>query len=105
MTTPSAVSYPPPNGGPPSDLGRVADALQDLADRHTRIENLVSAPSAGRLLDINEAAKMLNVSVRTLESHVALGDIAVVRIGAGRGVRRFDPNALDAFVWRQTRRL
>ncbi len=66
-------------------------------------ERLSSGPAP--LLDIREASEYLSVSVRTVESLVALAEIPVVRIGAGRGVRRFETRALDAFVRRNTRSL
>lgn len=59
----------------------------------------------GALLDLTGAAERLNVSRRTVESLVSVGELAVVRIGLGRGVRRFDPAALDAYIRRSTRTL
>lgn len=57
------------------------------------------------LLDLAGAAAHLNVSTRTVESLVALGEIPVVRIGLGRGVRRFERASIDAYVRRHTRSL
>ena len=82
----------------PDVLDAISDGVADrLADR------LSPAPSP--LLDIREAAEYLAVSVRTVESLVALGEIPVVRIGTGRGVRRFERRSLDAFVRRSARAL
>lgn len=86
---------------PPLD-GPTLDALAAaLADRVAELVGATVAP----LLDLAGAAARLNVSERTVEALVAAGEIPVVRIGTGRGVRRFDPAALDAFVRRQTRAL
>ena len=57
------------------------------------------------LLDIKAAAARLNVSTRTVEALVADGEIPVVRIGTGRGSRRFDPAAVEAFIRRNARSL
>ena len=99
---------------PPPDLDApTLDALAaDLEARVRRAirEELAAAGDrqpfgAPPLLDLTGAAARLNVSERTVESLVASGEIPVVRIGTGRGVRRFDPAALEAFVRRQTRAL
>lgn len=82
------------------------DALVSEVEARVRqaVREELAAASADRpaepLLDLAGAAARLNVSARTVESLVALGEIPVVRIGTGRGVRRFDPEALDAFVRR-----
>ena len=79
----------------------VVEAIADgVADR---LSDRLLAPEA--LLDIKGAARYLAVSVRTVEALVALGEIPVVRIGAGRGVRRFERAALTAYVRRNTRSL
>ena len=65
-----------------------------------------SSPTAPPpLLDLAGAAARLNVSKRTVEALIALGEIPVVRIGTGRGVRRFDPAAIEAFIRRRVRSL
>ena len=78
----------------PDDIAAIAEGVVALLN-----------PVPYALLDINEAANALAVSVRTVESLVALGEIPVVRIGTGRGVRRFERRALDAYVRRSTRAL
>ena len=87
-----------PNDLSDNDIGQLATRIAAL------LIPQIDAPSR-RLLDIKEVAERLHTSVRTVETQVALGEIPVVRIGAGRGVRRFDPAAVDAFVRRQTRTL
>lgn len=79
------------------------DAVAELAEALGRILRDQLAPPP--LLDLAGAAARLNVSERTVESLVALGEIPVVRIGTGRGVRRFDPAAIEAFIRRQARSL
>ena len=91
---------PPPNSPTDRSEGELADAIAERV-----AERLVQVLAPPSLLDIDGAAARLNVSVRTVESLVALGEIPVVRIGVGRGVRRFSPSALDAFVRRHTRSL
>ena len=68
-------------------------------------EEIAEAVEPPALFDLGAVARRLSVSERTVESLVALGEIPVVRIGTGRGVRRFDPAAVEAFVRRQTRAL
>ncbi|WP_158225270.1 helix-turn-helix domain-containing protein [Rubrivirga sp. SAORIC476] len=96
---------PDPDTPPP-------DALADLEALFRRAvrEELAAArdrPSIGEppLYDLAGAAARLNVSERTVESLVATGEIPVVRIGTGRGVRRFEPSALQAFIRRNARTL
>lgn len=94
---------------PPRDLDAFAADLESRVRRAIREEIAAASDrrpaSAPPLLDLKGAAARLNVSERTVESLVASGEIPVVRIGTGRGVRRFDPTALEAFVRRQTRAL
>lgn len=95
----------------PDDSGDVSHAegqiVAEVAKQTAQaiLDWLGASIDAQPLLDINGAAKRLNVSPRTVESHVAQGDIPVIRIGTKRGVRRFDPAALDAFIRRNTRTL
>ena len=94
----------PPGGKPDDPPGLDLDALAD------RIAARITSPTAApdrRMLDLDGVASRLNVSPRTVESIVAAGEIPVVRIGAPgkRGVRRFDPAAVEAYVRRQTRAL
>ena len=98
---------PPDLDAPPLDA--LAASLAPLLRRAIR-EELAAAgdrPPAGPppLLDLAGAAARLNVSERTVESLVALGEIPVVRIGTGRGVRRFDADAVEAFIRRKARTL
>lgn len=95
-------------------LGAEADALgvpsldlDALAGRlAARVAELVEeARTPPPLLDLDGAARRLNVSTRTVEALVADGEIPVVRIGTGRGVRRFDPAAVEAFIRRNARSL
>lgn len=53
------------------------------------------------LLDLSAVARWLNVSERLIETFVAAGEIPCLRIGQGRGVRRFEPAAVEAFIRRQ----
>ncbi|WP_412060354.1 helix-turn-helix domain-containing protein [Rubrivirga sp. IMCC45206] len=94
---------PPPSPAPdrpPADLDALAASL---ADRVAQLVDAARTPPP--LLDLAGAAARLNVSTRTVEALVASGDIPVTRIGAGRGVRRFDPAAVEAFIRRNTRAL
>lgn len=97
---------PPDTSSQPSaenKLGHLQNLdLDALADRIA--DRIAVRP---KLLDLNGVASMLNVGVRTVETLVAAGEIPVARIGAPgrRGVRRFDPAAVEAYVRRQTRAL
>lgn len=94
----SRIDVPPAGTDPVAVIQAIADGVADrLADR------LVADPRA--LLDLAGAAARLNVSKRTVESLVAVGELPVVRIGLGRGVRRFDPATIDALIRRNTRSL
>lgn len=91
------------------DLDALAADLEARVRRAIR-EELAAAgdrPPAGPspLLDLAGTAARLNVSERTVESLVASGEIPVVRIGTGRGVRRFDPASVEAFIRRRARAL
>ena len=81
-------------------LDQIADELADRVGQ--LLKDRLSPPP---LLDLAGAAARLNVSERTVESLVSLGEIPVVRIGTGRGVRRFDPAAVEAFIRRKARTL
>jgi hypothetical protein len=54
-----------------------------------------------------QAAAKLNCSIKTLNGHVAAGDLRCVDIGRGRKRRhiRFAPADLDAFIEAQTRKV
>lgn len=88
-TSPRVEADKPPAAG--LDLDALADAL---------VSRLGSAgPSP--LLDLPAVARWLNISERLVETFVAAGDLPVLRIGQGRGVRRFEPAAVEAFIRRQ----
>ncbi|SDO56190.1 DNA binding domain-containing protein, excisionase family [Methylobacterium phyllostachyos] len=57
------------------------------------------------LLTADEAAELLRISRRTLDGHVARGDIAYISVGLGekRTRKRFDPADIDRFRERQRR--
>ena len=98
-----------PRPAVPPDLDALADDLEARVRRAIREElaadRPAAPPQAPPLLDLAGTAARLNVSERTVESLVALGEIPVVRIGTGRGVRRFDPDAVEAFIRRRARTL
>ena len=106
-------AVPPPSPAPdrPPTVDRPHEAepldLDALAARlAARVAELVEeARTPPPLLDLDGAARRLNVSTRTVEALVADGEIPVVRIGTGRGVRRFDPAAIEAFIRRNARSL
>ena len=93
----------------PRDPDAFTADLEALLRRAVREEIAAAGdrPPVGEppLLDLAGAAARLNVSERTVESLVATGEIPVVRIGTGRGVRRFEPSALQAFIRRNARTL
>ena len=99
-----------PDAPDPRALDRLAAAVADrLAGAvETAVEeavrgHLYQPQEAPPLLDLKGAAARLAVSERTVETLVALGELPVIRIGAGRGVRRFEPAALDALIRRRAR--
>ena len=71
----------------------VEDAIQPLI--------AVLGPPPGTLISREDAAKMLGVSVRKLDTLAADGDLHPVRIGR---VVRYEPRALREFASRQARR-
>lgn len=94
---------PDPTGPSPDSF---ADAI--VARVREAVREELAGQGAPPLLDLPGVAARLNVSKRTVEALVAAGELPVVRIGAGprtRGVRRFDPAAVDAFIRRRARQL
>ncbi|WP_179299719.1 helix-turn-helix domain-containing protein [Rubrivirga marina] len=101
-------SSSPPRLGAEADVPASAGLdLDALAGRlAARVAELIEeARTPPPLLDLDGAARRLNVSTRTVEALVADGEIPVIRIGTGRGVRRFDPAAVEAFIRRNARSL
>ena len=74
-------------------------ALDAIADRLAdRLSTLPSAPPP--LLNSAEVADWLNVSERTVDNLVALGELIPVRVTpSGRG-RRFERRGVEAFIRR-----
>ncbi len=99
----SAPDRPP--SGSPAATGLDGLDLEALAERlAARVAELAEAArTPPPLLDLDAAAARLNVSPRTVRALVSDGEIPVIRIGTGRGVRRFDPEAIEAFIRRNAR--
>ena len=98
----------PPDATPPPDASSTLPASPPGLDLDALADRIASRIQARpKMLDLAGVASLLNVSERTVESIVAAGEIPVARIGAPgrRGVRRFDPAAVEAYVRRQTRAL
>lgn len=91
-----------PPSGPADSLDLDAIAAR-LADRVAELVEAARTPPP--LLDLDGAAKRLNVSTRTVRALVADDEIPVIRVGTGRGAVRFEPKAVEAFIRRQTRSL
>ena len=105
---PSPAPDRPPSGSPlaspqPPTALDVEGLAQQLAERVAELVEAARTPPP--LLTEGEVAARLNVSPRTVQALVADGEIPVVRIGTGRGVRRFDPAAVEAFIRRNARSL
>lgn len=86
--------------GTPSTRPPLSDAALDaIADRLAdRLSTLPSAPPP--LLTSTEVADWLNVSERTVDNLVALGELIPVRVTpSGRG-RRFERRGVEAFIRR-----
>jgi excisionase family DNA binding protein len=88
------------------------DAL-DRLQKHSRKPRspgghgqLSTTPPPGGLLTTRQAAARLNVSIKTLNAHVAAGELKYVTIGKGekRPRRYFTVADIDAFVANQTRK-
>lgn len=62
------------------------------------LEEMTDGPDTARLLTREEAADVLNVSVRTLDALEEAGKIRAIRIG--RSVR-YHPETVDRFVRRR----
>ena len=97
-------------GTPPIDLLKTVSGASDLESLATAIAQQVAHAIALEqlpppLLDLKGAARRLNVSTSTVESLVAMGELSVIRIGTGRGVRRFDHSSLEALIRRRARSL
>lgn len=87
----------------PITLTIPTDGLLDAVTRAVRDSAPTTRPPtpARPLLDVKGLARHLGVSVRTVESLVAEGAIAVTRVGIQR---RFTPEAVDAFLRSNSRR-
>lgn len=97
-----APDRPPTERPADPDLDALATRLAD------RVAEMVDeARQPPPLLDLAGVARRLNVSERTVENIVAAGELPVVRLGTGtrRGLRRFDPAAVEAYIRRQARSL
>ena len=81
-----------------ASLGPLAELVAALvADR------VAERLAGGRpLLKLDQVAARLNCGETTVKDLVADGRLPVVRVGTGRGARRFDPDAVDEFVRRNT---
>ena len=88
------------SGDKPSTRPPLSDAALDvIAERLAdRLSALPSAPPP--LLTSTEVADWLNVSERTVDNLVALGELIPVRVTpSGRG-RRFERRGVEAFIRR-----
>lgn len=56
--------------------------------RRSRAAAVATPVDVGRLMTLTEVADRLAVSVRTLDRMIARGELRIVRLGRGRGVRR-----------------
>ena len=89
---------PPPGDGPAPRLARVLERLDALeAKLNEKFDELRKARDPDRLLTREEAAERLQVSVRTLDTLRAAGELRAVKVK--RRVR-FDPEAIEAYVRR-----
>ena len=79
---------------PPDDVERVLDRLDTLEEK---LDALRAERDPDRLLSREEAADRLNVSVRTLDTLRAAGEIRAVKVK--RRVS-FHPGALEAYIRR-----
>jgi len=80
------------DAGPPLSIPEKLDRMISL------LESLVDRSDTERLLTREEAADVLNVSVRKLDALEEAGEIQAIRIG--RSVR-YHPDVLDRFIRRQ----
>ena len=103
MTTQPAPTRSPSIGtadGKPSPRPLLSEAALDaIADRLAdRLSTIPTAPPP--LLTSTEVADWLNVSERTVDNLVALGELVPVRVTpSGRG-RRFERRGVEAFIRR-----
>lgn len=66
----------------------------------------ITAPTKalGRLLTLREAAELLNLSVRSLHRMITRRELAVIRLGHGRGVLRVTQAELERVIAAGTHR-
>jgi excisionase family DNA binding protein len=89
------------NGTSTGDTGSPLSIPEKLDRMITLLESLVDRSDTERLLTRDEAADVLNVSVRKLDALEEAGEIQAIRIG--RSVR-YHPEVLDRFIRRQAQR-
>jgi excisionase family DNA binding protein len=80
------------------DAGSPLSIPEKLDRMISLLESLVDRSDTTRLLTRDEAADVLNVSVRKLDALEEAGEIQAIRIG--RSVR-YHPDVLDRFIRRQ----
>lgn len=86
-------------GKPAHDGAATFDAANEieisLQQLHDSLEELKAEAPDGQLLDIEDVARILKVSVRTVETLVAEGKLIPLRI---RSMRRFTREGIDAYL-------
>jgi len=74
---------------------RVSRLEQELEDLRQRLNG---DDEPDRLLALDDVAKWLGVSHRTVDRIIAAGDLKPIRT---RGIRRFHPQTVDAYIRRR----
>ena len=87
---------------PPSTAATGAAPIQTDEARLRAIirEEVGAANEPEPLLDVGGVARRLSVSIRSVEKLIAREEIVPIQVG---GVRRFDPETIDAYIRRNVR--
>jgi excisionase family DNA binding protein len=97
---------PPPGNSDPPDIDVLRAAIEPLVDGlrdeihalREEVRALRGQRDADALLDMDEAAEILGVSRRTVDTLVHAGEITSLKV---RRCRRIPRKALDAYIRRQ----
>ncbi len=79
----------------PVQASTVNRILEEVVGLREQLENLPLKERTSCLIAVKEVARRLGVSIRHVETQIALRLIIPIWIG---GVRRFDPRSVDAFI-------
>jgi excisionase family DNA binding protein len=103
---PSRPSFPHGEAWPPSAQAAFNQLAEELADELAQLRNELRewietdppSPRQRELLTPEEAADVLRISRRSVETMIAAGDLSVMDVGPNGGKRLIHRDNLDAYL-------